>query len=207
MANKVRGTPIKREKVFFTKNNTRPNSARKINTKRRRRAVTWSKFHTEKNLQVIASLCRKGWPNEDIADYIGISVSTLYEWQKVHSEFSEALSEGKDYSVAVIEDAVFQKAKGIEKEVTSKETTTVDVLDRDGRKIGEKTTVTEKQETIYVPPDTRAGIFYLTNRCGDDWKQKQQTELMGSLAVDANISVTGRMKLAQQKERIERDSK
>ena len=71
-ANKIRGTPIRREKIFLNKNNTRPNSARKIKTKKRR-AVTWAKFNTAKNMMIVQSMCRKGWTNDEIADYIGIS--------------------------------------------------------------------------------------------------------------------------------------
>ena len=165
-ANKIRGTPIKREKIFLNKNNTRPNSARKIKTKRRR-SVTWAKFHTEQNLLIVKSMVRKGWTNDEIADHIGITQSTFYEWQKKHPEFSEVLKEPKEYCVAKVENAVFARATGIEKTIHEKETVTVE---KDGKKT---VTTTEKDGVCYYPPDTRAAIFYLTNRAGKDWKQKQ----------------------------------
>lgn len=191
-ANKIRGTPIKREKIFLNKNNTRPNSARKIKTKRRR-SVTWAKFHTEQNLLIVKSMVRKGWTNDEIADHIGITQSTFYEWQKKHPEFSEVLKEPKEYCVAKVENAVFARATGIEKTIHEKETVTVE---KDGKKT---VTTTEKDGVCYYPPDTRAAIFYLTNRAGKDWKQKQQTEIKGSLSVDAKIDAVARLKKMREK--------
>lgn len=94
--NKVRGEPVRREKIFIKNTDTRTKDARGKNINIRRRSTTWKKFHTTQNLEVIKSLCRKGWHNDEIAAYIGISESTLYEWTKKHPEFSEALSIGKD---------------------------------------------------------------------------------------------------------------
>lgn len=173
----------------------RPNSTRKTNTKRRRRAITWGQFFTDKNMAVVASLCRKGWTNAELAEYIGISESTLYDWTKKHPEFSEALSEGKDYCVAQVENALYQKALGIEKEVTEVSTYTEDII-KNGEKIGEKRTEKKDTKVIYVPPDTRAAQFFLMNRCGDDWKQKQSTEITGNIHIDANVKAVDRLQQA-----------
>lgn len=196
-ANKIRGTPVKREKIFLNKNNTRPNSARKINTKRRTK-VTWAKFHTEKNLLIVKSMVRKGWKNDDIADYIGISRATFYKWQKEHVEFSDTLQEPKEYCIAKVEDAILTRATGIEKTIHEKETVTVE---KDGKKT---VTTTEKDSVCYCPPDTRAAIFYLTNRAGKDWKQKQQTEIKGSLNIDAKIDAVARLKEMREKHHDQR---
>lgn len=195
-ANKIRGTPIRREKIFLNKNNTRPNSARKIKTKRRR-SVTWAKFHTEQNLLIVKSMVRKGWTNDEIADYIGITQSTFYEWQKKHPEFSEVLKEPKEYCVAKVENAVFARATGIEKTIHEKETVTVE---KDGKKT---VTTTEKDGVCYYPPDTRAAIFYLTNRAGKDWKQKQQTEITGRMSIDAAVNIEDRLKAALERKEKE----
>lgn len=197
---RIRGKPIKREKIFLNKTDTRPNSARKINTKRRRRSVTWGKFNTPKNLTIIAGLCRKGWTNTEIAEYIGISESTLYDWTKKHPEFSEILSTGKEYCIAQVENALFQRALGIEKTATETSTYSEDIV-KNGQKIGEKRTKKEDTKYVFVPPDTKAAIFYLTNRCGDDWKQKQSTEITGNLHVDAAVQAVDRLqKSIQRKE-------
>lgn len=195
-ANKIRGTPIRREKIFLNKNNTRPNSARKIKTKKRR-AVTWAKFNTAKNMMIVQSMCRKGWTNDEIADYIGISLSTFYKWQAEHVEFSEALKEPKEYCIARVENALLTRALGIEKKIHESETVTVE---KDGKKV---TTTTEKNSLCYYPPDTRAGIFYLTNRAGSDWKKQQQTEVTGNLSIDAAVNTEGRLKAAMERKKKE----
>ena len=74
--NKVRGEPIHREKIFIKDTDTHAKNARRKNINIRRRSTTWKKFHTAQNLEVIKSLCRKGWHNDEIAAYIGISEST-----------------------------------------------------------------------------------------------------------------------------------
>lgn len=197
--NKVRGEPIKREKIFLKKTDTRANSPRKKNINITRRATTWKKFKTDQNLKIIAGLCRKGWHNEAIAAYIGISESTFYEWIKKHPEFSEALSIGKDYCVTEVEDALFRRAVGIEKVIPKKEeTTTMDIV-KDGRVTGKKVTKKVETECIIIPPDTKAATFILTNLAPDDWKQKQQTELTGSVTVDATLKLSDRLQAALKK--------
>ncbi len=155
--------------------------------------MTWDKFYTPQNIDIIQAKCRLGWSNEDLAAYIGISTSTLYEWQKKHSEFSEALKEGKDYCVAQVEGALFEKSKGINKTFMETNTETFEVYDPDGKLIGKKIRTINREKVIYVPPDTKAAMFYLTNIAPDDWKQKQQTELSGSISVDADINLEERL--------------
>lgn len=197
--NKVRGEPIRREKIFIKNTDTRTKDARGKNINIRRRSTTWKKFYTAQNLEVIKSLCRKGWHNDEIAAYIGISESTLYEWTKKHPEFSESLSIGKDYCVAVVENALFQRAIGIEKTAPKKEETiTVDIV-KDGKVVGKQVTKKIENELIFVPPETKAATFILTNLAPDDWKQKQQTELTGNVEINANMDLSERLQQALKK--------
>ncbi|MEE0403028.1 hypothetical protein, partial [Megasphaera elsdenii] len=89
------------------------------------------------------------------------------------------------------------RALGIEKKIHESETVTVE---KDGKKV---TTTTEKNSLCYYPPDTRAGIFYLTNRAGSDWKQKQQTEVTGNLSIDAAVNTEDRLKAAMERKKKE----
>ena len=146
---------------------------------------------------IVKSMVRKGWTNDEIADHIGITQSTFYEWQKKHPEFSEVLKEPKEYCVAKVENAVFARATGIEKTIHEKETVTVE---KDGKKT---VTTTEKDGVCYYPPDTRAAIFYLTNRAGKDWKQKQQTEITGRMSIDAAVNIEDRLKAALERKEKE----
>ena len=186
--NKVRGTPITRKKVLLEEEpNMRAKGTRKNNTKRR--AVTWKQFWTPQNIRILQSWVRKGWTNDKIREEIGISESTYYEWTKKHPEFSEVIQESREYCIAEVEDALFRKAKGIKEMVseTLKE-------ERDDGYI-EKT----KRKEIYIPPDTKAAIFYLTNRDPENWKQKQMTELSGNISIDGSLDIAERLKGAAKK--------
>lgn len=203
---KTREPPIQRSKVFLNKTDFRANNARKINTKRRR-AVTWRQFHTDRNLQIVKSWARKGWTNEEIADKIGIVMSTFYEWQKKHPEFSEALSESREYCVAVVENAVYERSKGIRTTTKSSRTITVLTKDADGNTEGVKKTTIEVEHEVFVPPNPAAQKFFLTNRAPDDWSNKQQTELAGNLNIDTKTTAADKLKEAIRRKEASHDGK
>lgn len=193
---KEQQTPITRSKVFLNKTELRPSSARKPTTKKaKRRAVTWKKFYSPQNMMIVQSWARKGWTNDDIAKEIGIALSTFYEWQEKHAEFSEALAESRAYCIAVVEGAVFEKAKGIRTTTTSITRTTTDIT-KDGEKVGEKTTTVESINEVYIPPDINAAKFYLTNRNGSEWAQTQKTEMTGNVQVSTDTSAADILKRA-----------
>ena len=58
-----------------------------------------------------------------------------------------------------------------------------------GRKVGEKEELEEVEDEQYIPPDTAAQIFWLTNRKGDRWKNKQALDAAGGL--DISLKVEG----------------
>ena len=48
------------------------------------------------NLVRLRGWALDGLTDEQIAKNMGVNVSTLYDWKKKYSQFSEALKEGKD---------------------------------------------------------------------------------------------------------------
>lgn len=70
------------------------------------------------------------------------------KWAKAHEEFSDALNEGRALADFVIEDSLFNRAKGYRKRTVRK------------RKGPQGATVEETLED--VPPDTTACIYWLT---------------------------------------------
>ena len=91
-------------------------------------------------------LAHAGLTLELIADEIGVHVDTVYEWQKVHPEFSEAIKSGKVTPDDEVEAALLRRAKGFK--------------------------VTEGNKEKVVPPDTLACIFWLKNRRPAQWRDK-----------------------------------
>ena len=100
--------------------------------------------HVKDKLILVEGWARDGLTNEQIATNLGINVKTLYEWQKKHREFSNALKKGKEIVDREVENALFKEAK--------------------------KGNVT-------------AIIFWLKNRKPKEWRDKQDMEHRGELAI------------------------
>lgn len=128
---------------------------------------------------------------KEIADYIGISVSTLRRWRKQSEAFDEAIQQKVDVEERkkvqqALYDACFDRKV---KTVTKKQT-----LGRDGvvhDLVEEKTTV--------IPADVRAQKFYLTNRHPARWQEKVTVEAEGDAAAVASfIPVMDRMEVPEE---------
>lgn len=119
-------------------------------------------------------LLKRGATNEDLAKLFGKNVDTIYEWQKVHSDFSDALRAGKDGADTEVANALHSRAVGAVwiEEVAFK----VKTIEYD--KLGRKTRESEKIEVAAVrraaPPDTRACELWLNNRDPENWRQKPE---------------------------------
>ena len=139
-----------------------------------------SKYKEEYNEQA-EKLCRLGATDKELADFFGVSVSTLNLWKINYKEFSESLKKGKVVSDTVVANALFTRATGFSymDEIGFK----CKAYDEEGRQI-EK--VETKMVAKYQPPDTTAAIFWLKNRRPQNWRDKQEVELSG----EAKIEVT-----------------
>ncbi len=105
-------------------------------------------------------LCAKGFTNQELADFFEVNIDTIYEWQKRHEAFSDALKSGKKYSDDKVMDSLYNRALGYEFIETKQE---------DGDS-GKKTTITTKQ----MAGDTTAQIFWLKNRRPDEWRNNPE---------------------------------
>jgi transcriptional regulator with XRE-family HTH domain len=129
---------------------------------------------TPENLILVEGWRRDGLSDEQIADNIGVHVSTVYQWRKDHSEFSEAYKKGTEVSTYEVENALYKSALGhFVEEIEMVETTTP---------MGVNTT--KKKHRRYIPPNTAAQIFILKNRRPDWWKDKREFESTSNVAND-----------------------
>ncbi|UCC95818.1 MAG: helix-turn-helix domain-containing protein [Candidatus Omnitrophota bacterium] len=122
-------------------------------------------------------LALEGFTDKKIADFFNVNPDTIYEWQKVHPEFSESLKKGKDeFDSDVIEKSLAKRAAGYEyKEVTKAPSKKVDP------KTGKAKLVTIKEVTKSVAPDPTSMIFWLKNRRPERWRDKQTIDIGVSL--------------------------
>jgi len=130
---------------------------------------------TEEGLLKIEGWARDGLSDEQIAKNIGISTSTLYEWKKKYSEFSEALKKGKEVIDRQVENALLKRALGYEYEEVKQ------IIEKDDNGKDRK-----RIEKIikHVAPDVTAQIFWLKNRKPQEWRDKQQIEHSGDMNIN-----------------------
>lgn len=70
----------------------------------------YQEWLTPEGLLKIEGWARDGLTDEQIAEKIKITPSTLYEWKKRYSEISEALKKGKEVVDFEVENALFKNA-------------------------------------------------------------------------------------------------
>ena len=109
-----------------------------------------------------------GLTDIQIAHNIGIAPSTLYEWKNKYSVISESLKKGKEVVDREVENKLYRNAIGYEYEETK---TIIDILPD-----GSKKQRVEKMKK-YAQPDTTAQIFWLRNRKGKVWSNKDDIEI------------------------------
>ena len=129
----------------------------------------YQEWLTENGLIRLKGWAYDGLNDAEIADNMGIHVSTLYEWKNKYNEINEALKDGKEVPDRKVENALFKRACGYEYEEVTEE------LDEETGRM-----VVTKRVTKQVPPDPTSMIFYLKNRKPDEWRDKRQTELSGA---------------------------
>lgn len=115
-------------------------------------------------------LAMLGLTNFEIADYFGISESTLNKWAQVHPEFGKALRSGKIEADAKVAEAVYKRAIGYD--------------NPNAVKIFQGTETTGPIKVPYTehyPPDVQAQRMWLNNRQSNRWRDRQEVEHSGSI--------------------------
>lgn len=130
------------------------------------------KYHewiTPDGLLLIKGWARDGLTDKEIADNIGVHVSTFCEWINKYPEFSEAIKKGRRPVLVEVEDTFFEKKlKGhfVDEEITEK------TVHRD--ESGNITGSTEHKRISkrYIAPDTTAMIFFMKCRMPDKYNDR-----------------------------------
>lgn len=123
----------------------------------------------------IEGWARDGLTDEQIADNIGISRSTLNSWKDKYSDISDTLKRGKEVVDRQVENSLFERALGGTHEVRKTFKIKEKYYDDHG-KLCEKEKLVQATDEVYIPGDTTAQIFWLKNRKPDKWRDKQEYE-------------------------------
>lgn len=118
---------------------------------------------TEEGLLKLEDWARQGLTDEQIAENMGVSRTTLYNWCNKHIDILNTLKKGKDIVDIQVENALLKRALGYKTEEI---------------RVEEECGVTTKKITITkeIPPDPTSIIFWLKNRRADKWREKREIE-------------------------------
>ncbi|MFG5393525.1 helix-turn-helix domain-containing protein [Enterococcus faecalis] len=150
----------------------------------------YTEWITEEGLIKIGGWAKDGLTDEQIAQNIGISRSTLNEWKKRFPDIKDTIKRGKEVVDRQVENALFKSAVGYEYTEITKE------LTDSGMKV-------TKRVTKQVAPNPTSAIFWLKNRKPDVWRDKKQTEVSGSMQLNnpfENLTEEELRKLAESDE-------
>ena len=120
----------------------------------------YTEWISEEGLIKIGGWAKDGLTDEQIAQNIGISRSTLNEWKKRFPDIKDTIKRGKEVVDRQVENALFKSAIGYEYTEITKE------LTDSGMKV-------TKRVTKQVAPNPTSAIFWLKNRKPDEWRDKK----------------------------------
>lgn len=115
-------------------------------------------LYSDEILPKVEELASKGLNNAQIADALLIGNKTFYEWRQKYPQFAHALAKYRGVADIMVENALYANAVGFEYQ------------EQQGTAMGKVVTVKK-----FKTGDTRAQIFYLTNRMPDRYKNKVET--------------------------------
>lgn len=152
---------------------------------------------------LLSGWARKGLSDQQIAKNIGISRSTLNEWRKKYPDISDTLKKGKEVADAEVENALYLKCIGHKAQL--KKTFKVKKIEYNdaGKKIKEEENLETGEDEVYIPPDTKAIIFWLTNRMREDWKERQNTQMEQEETEESGVIMLAPADVEGVKEKIE----
>ena len=120
-------------------------------------------------LILLEGWARDGLTEEQIANNIGISRQSLWEWKKKEVDILNALKKGKEVVDIEVENALLKRALGYSYKEVTKEQVKNPIT-------GQYEMMITKEVTKEVQPDTTAQIFWLKNRRKQQWRDKVEIE-------------------------------
>lgn len=133
----------------------------------RKKRGKYNEWLEEDGLLKLQAWARDGHTDEQIAELIGISRRTLYDWKNKFAPISHALKRGKEVVDIEVENSLLKRAMGY-----SYEEEKTYIQEVDGK-------VTKRKEitTKHIPSDTTAMIFWLKNRKPEAWRDRKDIDM------------------------------
>lgn len=126
----------------------------------------YEKWVEPENITLITGWAKSGLTDEQIAQNIGITRSTLSEWKNKYPQIGNAIKKGKEVVDFEVENALLKRALGYRYKEVIKER----LYNRDKGKY-EMVVTKEIEREVY--PDTVAQMHWLRNRKPELWREIQ----------------------------------
>ncbi len=134
-----------------------------------------SQYDADEHPKAARLLVGNGKTLADMAETFGVERHAITRWQEAHPEFRAAIELGRQDACDRVERALFERATGYT--WPSEKIVVVSGGQGCGSSV-ERVPITE-----HVPPDPTAAKFWLNNRRPEAWRDKQEIEHSGSIAV------------------------
>lgn len=142
----------------------------------------YKEWLTENGLERLAEMAPR-LTDAEMAREMGVSSSTYYDWLKKYPEMSEAVTRARAGADAraineSVEESLLDAARGgirtLKKPIKVRRSS----YDDRGRRI-EKEEIIFADEEVYIQPNVKAQIFWLTNRAPERWRNKIEAAVSG----------------------------
>lgn len=117
--------------------------------------------------------------DEEMIAGMGVAASTYYRWREQHDEIENAINAGRTGALAqannkAVEESLLERCLGGVQTVMKGFKVKDVEYDERGRRIRETEHVELAAEQVFVPADTNAIKFWLTNRAPEKWKNRAE---------------------------------
>jgi len=128
--------------------------------------------------EIVDKLCgylKKGSSIKSACALVEISQETFYKWRKEKVEFSETIKRAMAIPDKTVENALYKSAimghSYVEREFKA-------ISNKEGTRIIE---IPVKSVKKFIPPNVTAQIFWLKNRCPEEFKDRTEIEHSGGI--------------------------
>lgn len=120
--------------------------------------------------EIAKKLAADGKREYKIAEELGISQRTYFEYKAKYPHFSQAIKSGQQEAIQTAEDSLFRRVTGF--------TYTETVIEEE---MG--TVIKTKKTKKTVLPDPVSCIFYLKNKDPENWRDRQELSIPDGIGV------------------------
>ena len=148
-----------------------------------------AKYNPDTFPTLVEEYAKGGLNDKQIAENLGISKTTYFDYIKKYPDFSNALKRGRVPANRNVENAMYKNACGYTATELHEEYEFIDIFDKNKKPTGKTKRILRRRKVVTKDfrPDNTSGIFWLTNKMPDIWKHINKIEVSGNLKSIAEL--------------------